>query len=123
MADLVTDNSFPYDNLLAGDFPRETVEVTVLSGANLVRGTVLGRQTSGGKVVAVDSGGTDDGRRAPYAILAEDVNASAGDKVGAAYLSGEFNEDAVIFGGSDDADDHRAALRDLSIYLKKPVPA
>jgi hypothetical protein len=119
----VTNEAVAYDNLIAGDFPRVTAEVTVLSGANLVRGTVLGRITSGGKVVAVVSDGTDDGRRAPYAVLAEDVNASAGDKVGAAYLSGEFNEDKLVFGGTDTKETHRAALRDANIYLKAAVPA
>jgi hypothetical protein len=119
----VTDTEFTYDNLIAGDFPRETVEVTLLSGANLVRGTVLGRITASGKVVAVDTGGDDDGRRSPYAVLAEDVDASAGDKVGPAYLSGDFNEDELVFGGSDTKETHRAAMRDLNLYLKAAVSA
>jgi hypothetical protein len=119
----VTSENFSYDNLIAGDFPRVTEEVTVLSGANLVRGTVLGKITSGGQVVAVNSGGTDDGRRAAYAVLAEDVNASAGDKVGVAYLTGEFNVNKLIFGGSDDIDDHRATLRGLCIFAKSAVAA
>ena len=64
-----------------------------------------------------------DGSQAPYGILAEAVDATSADKVGVAYLTGEFNEDALAFGGTDTADDHRAACRALSIFFQKPVGA
>lgn len=111
------------DKLLAGDYPVVTDIVTILSGQNLARGACLGKITSGGKHVIVDSAGTDDGRRAPVAILAEACDASGGDKQAEVYLSGAFNESAVVFGGTDTAATHRVALRDLNIYLKKAVPA
>lgn len=111
------------DKLLAGDYPVVTDIVTILSGEVRSRGTCLGKITSGGKHVIVNSAGTDDGRRAPVAILAEDVDATAGDKQALVYLSGAFNESAVVFGGTDTAATHRVALRDLNIYLKKAVSA
>jgi hypothetical protein len=65
----------------------------------------------------VDSANVD-GSAEPVAILADDVDATGGDKPAPVYLTGEFNEDALTFGGSDDADTHRDALRDLGILLK-----
>ena len=119
-----TDTSFTYDNLFAGDYPKVTSQITVPSGAGaLARGTVLGKITSSGKGVIVNSGGTDDGSRAPYAILAVDVDASNADVVAPIYLSGDFNENKLVFGGTDTADTHRAALRDANIYLHKAVAA
>jgi len=109
------------DNLLAGDYPAVTDIVTILSGENLARGTCLGKITASGKHVIVNSAGTDDGRRAPVAILAEDCDASGGDAQAVVYLSGSFNESAVTFGGTDTTATHRAALRDLNIYLKTAV--
>lgn len=115
--------TFTPDKLLASDYPAVTDVVTILSGEVLARGTVLGKITAGGKHVIVNSAGTDDGRRAPVAILAEDCDATGGDKQAIVFLSGAFNEGACVFGGTDTADTHRAALRDLNIYLKKSVAA
>lgn len=109
------------DKLLAGDYPVVTDIVTIASGQNLSRGALLGKITASGKYVLCDSGAAD-GSQAPVAILAEDCDASGGDAQAVVYLSGAFNENAVTFGGSDSADTHRAALRDLNIYLKKSVP-
>lgn len=115
--------TFTPDGLIAADYPLVTDIVTVLSGENLTRGTVLGKITASGKHVIVNSAGTDDGRRAPVAILAEDCDASAADAQALVYLSGAFNENKVVFGGADTVATHRAALRDLNIYLKKAVAA
>lgn len=111
------------DKLLASDYPAVTDVVTILADEVLTRGAVLGKITATGKHVICNSAGTDDGRRAPVAILAEDCDATGADKKAIVYLSGAFNEAACSFGGADTADTHRAALRDLNIYLKKSVPA
>lgn len=109
--------TFTPDNLIAGDYPLVTDIVTIDTGT-LTRGTCLGKITATGKYVICDSAGTDDGRRAPVAILAEDADASSADVQALVYLSGAFNQAAVTFGGTDTAATHRAALRDLNIYLK-----
>ena len=102
-----------YDNLLAGDYPAVTDIRTVVTGQTLTRGAVLGKITASGKYTLCDSTGAD-GSEAPVCILAEDCDASGGD------LNAEGQ---LTFGGSDAADDHRDALRDLNIYLKKAVSA
>lgn len=114
--------SFTPDQLHAGDFPIRTLDVTIASGQNLTRGALLGKITASGKYVLSLSAAAD-GSQTPVAILAEDVDATAGDKDGIAYISGDFNEDAITYGTSHTAASVREGLRDLNIYLKKPVSA
>lgn len=114
--------TFTPDNLLAGGYPAVDDIVTVVSGQNLTRGAVLGKITASGKYTLCDSAASD-GSEAPQVVLAEACDASGGDAQAVVYLSGAFAEGAVIFGGTDDSDTHRAALRDLNIYLKKTVSA
>lgn len=112
------------DNLIAGGFPIATGDGTILAGQILTRGTVVAKDSgNANKLVIVDSASGTPSIQAPHAVLGEDVDATAGDVLAPLYISGEFNEDALAFGGADDVDTHRDALRDLSIYLKKPVSA
>lgn len=110
--------TFTHDKLIAGDYPIVTDIVTIGAAADLVRGTVLGKITATGKYVICDSAGTDDGRRTPVAVLSEDAAAASADVQAVVYLSGAFNAAACTFGGTDTAATHRAALRDVNIYLK-----
>jgi hypothetical protein len=114
--------SFTPDSLIAGDFPIATEKVTIDTGT-LVRGTVLGKITSTGKCVICDSAGTDDGRCSPFAVLLEDADASSADVEAAAALTGQFNEDALVFGGTDTKATHKVAMRALSMFQCAPVSA
>ncbi|MDR7318908.1 head decoration protein [Brevibacillus nitrificans] len=121
-----------YDNLIAGMVtPFTTVSVIVKSGAtvHLSRGTVLGvvdqvdtGQYAGTYIVAPVDSTKSDGSQTPFAILADDdVDATADDQRATAYVSGEFNRDALKFGGSDTIDTHEAALRKIGIITKRVV--
>jgi hypothetical protein len=112
-----TMETYTPDTLIGGEYPVVTDVVTILSGQNLNRGALLGKITASGKYILCDSAAVD-GSEAPKVILAEDCDASAADKQAIVYLSGAFNQDSVVFGGADTSDTHRAALRDLNIYLK-----
>lgn len=114
--------SYTPDRLHAGDFPIRTLDVTIASGQNLTRGALLGKITASGKYV-LSLAAAADGSEVPSAILAEDVDASAGDKQGIVYVSGDFNENAITYGTGHTADSVRAGLRDLNIYLHKPTSA
>jgi hypothetical protein len=114
--------SYTPDRLHAGDFPIRTLDVTIASGQNLVRGALLGKITASGKYV-LSLAAAADGSQTPVAILAEDVDATGGDKSGIVYISGDFNENAITYGTGHTADSVRAGLRDLNIYLHKPVSA
>lgn len=108
------------DGLFAGtEVTPLTAAVTIASGAGkLLRGTVLGVITAGGKCVAVDSS-KDDGSQSPKYILANDVDAAGADAVTVAYKTGVYRKDSLIFGGTDTAATHEEALRLLSIHMKE----
>lgn len=62
-----------------------------------------------------------DGSQAPAVLLAEDCDASAGDKVTVAYFHGTFNENAITYGTGQTAANVREALRDIGINLQPSV--
>lgn len=108
------------DSLIAGDMKRVTDEVVIASGQNLVRGAVIGLITASNKfVLSLSAAG--DGSQVAKAIVAEDIDATGGDKRAAVYRTGEFNQAALTFGTGHDADSVRDSLRDVGIHLKKVV--
>src|SRR5690554_5113407 len=108
--------TFKYDNLFAGKTqPVVTDSIILAAGQSYVKGTVLGLADNG-QAKAVDSKQTD-GTQTPYAVLAEDVDAREEAKPGIVYLTGEFNEAALVFGGEDTADTHKVALRKIGIFV------
>ena len=115
--------SFSHDNLFAGDFPKKTAPVTILTGNNLVKGTLLGKITASGKYVACNSG-LSNGAEVPEAVLAGDVDASGGDVPGIGYLTGDFNSNAMtvaVLPSIDTLSVHTSALRNKSIFITNPV--
>jgi len=109
------------DNLIAGDFPLVSDEVTVISGQNVARGCVLGKITASGKYTACDQLASD-GSQTPEAVLAQATDASGGDVTKApVYLTGEFNSSLLTFGATTTAADLKAAMRTKSLFQKAPV--
>jgi hypothetical protein len=121
-AGFASEGTYTPDSLHAGDFPIRTRKVTLVSGQNLQRGALLGVITTGGKYT-LSLSASADGSQTPKAILAEDVNASAGDADAVVYIAGDFNETAITYGTGHTADSVREGLRDLNIYLHKPIDA
>ncbi|WJZ69987.1 hypothetical protein PVP_XSN000008 [Vibrio phage PVP-XSN] len=117
-----TTESFESDNLFAGWVqPVNSEPGTVASGQGvLVRGTVLGKLTASGKLAIVDSAQAD-GSQTIYAVLAEDVDATSADVDCPIYLTGEFNKNELVFGGSDTADTHATKAREIGIFFKDVV--
>lgn len=81
-------------------------------------------------VVAVGSGylkpvnsANIDGSEVPCSILLESLADKSAIQYALVAETGEFNEDALTFGGSDTHDTHRDALRNLGIFLKLSLPA
>jgi len=108
------------DKLYAGEYPRVTETVTILSGQTIAKGAVLGRITSGGKyILSLSAAG--DGSEVPRAIAADNIDASAGDKIGPVFLSGEFNQDGLTIGTAHTVATIKDGLRALNIYLKTVV--
>jgi hypothetical protein len=100
--------------LTAGDHGPVTIPITVVSGQNLAKGTVLARITVGGKYTAYDDDGTDNGTRTAVAILAVACNASSGDEKSHAIVHGEVLASALT--GLDTAG--QLDLLAAGIYVK-----
>lgn len=110
--------TYEHDNLFAGGVqPVVTDAITLALGRSYARGTVLGIVTATGQANIVNSA-LADGTQTPYAILAEDVDATAAAMPAPIYLTGEFNQAALTFGGTDTIATHKRALRNIGIFLK-----
>lgn len=115
---LVSIQSHEPDNLFVGGvMPIVTDTVTLKSGVAYARGSVLGIVTTDGLAVKVDSS-KSDGSEEPYAVLADDIDATDGNAVAPVYLTGELNAAALIFGGNDTVATHKKALRAIGIFAK-----
>jgi len=64
-----------------------------------------------------------DGSAFPWAVLAEDTDASSAAKKAPVYISGQFNERALYFGGNDTIETHRDRLREIGIFTSSSVAA
>jgi hypothetical protein len=105
------------DNLIGGDAVNAVTESIIVDTGNLVRGSVLGKITATGKYV-LSASAASDGSQTPVAILAEDANATSGDVVTVAYLTGEFNGTALTLGAGHTLASVTPLLRDAGIFVK-----
>lgn len=108
----------PYDpnDIFASDHDVFTASMTLVSGQNVTRGTVLGQITSGGKLNKSLSAASD-GSQTPMAIAAEDKDASGGDKTILVYLAGGFKSGNLTIGTAHTAASIRLGLAQKGIYL------
>lgn len=115
--------AFVPDKLIAGDADDLIARnITLISGQNLTRGTVLGKITASSKYNKSLST-ANDGSEVPDLILAEDCDASSGDKVTVAYERGDFIQEALILGASHTVASIKEGLRVKGIYLLSTVGA
>lgn len=116
--------SVPYDNLIAGmvqPIVTQSIIIEPAAGAVYERGAVMTRTgfASDGTWICkiVDAADT-----APAGVLADElVNAITTQQRATVYTQGEFNRDALIFGGAVTITDLEAALNDAKIYTKRVV--
>lgn len=110
------ETSFTPDRLIAGDMQLVPRTITLVSGQNLARGAVLGKISASGKYT-LSASAAGDGSNTPDLILADDCDASAGDATAIAYVTGIFNEGALILGAGHTVSSIREGLRGKSIHL------
>lgn len=114
---------FTPDNLIAGhEVPILTEGITVAKEQGvLVRGTVIAIVSATGLAVPVDSTKTD-GSEVPFGILTDDINTDqTEDVVTTAYISGLFNREALVLGGTDTVSKHENRLRERGIFVKERI--
>lgn len=110
--------TFTPDNLLVTNvFPVVVDKATIASGQSLKRGTCLGKVTASGKCKTLDKS-KSDGQELIYAILCDDVDATSADVEAPVYLTGEFNQAALIFASGSAYSDFKDAARKLGIFFK-----
>jgi len=112
--------SFDPTDILAGNYPLADLPIVLASGQNGKRGWVIGKITASGKYV-LSLAAAEDGSQTPVGILAFDQDASAADRNASMYLSGEFDQDALIYGAGHDAASVKAAFANKPIFLKKCI--
>lgn len=118
-----TSDAFVPDRLIAGNAHLLSARaITVLSGQNLTRGAVLGKITASGKYV-LSTAAANDGSQVPDLVLAQDVNATAGDAPGLAYERGDFTAGALTLGAGHTVASIRDTLRGKGITLFLSIPA
>ena len=116
------DNTYQPDRLFSHDADGIIAKgITLLSGQVLARGTVLGLISASQKYTIATSAASD-GSQTPTAILAEDTDATAGDRNTVAYIEGTFNETALTLGAGLTIGPVRAALRSVGIYTDISIP-
>jgi hypothetical protein len=108
--------SASYDKLIADATHLLSRKVTVISGQNVVRGAVLGKITASGKYNLSLSAAVN-GSETPDLILAEDCDASGGDKEAVAYEAGVFNVNALTIGTAHTAASIQEGLRAKGIHF------
>jgi hypothetical protein len=109
--------SFIVSDIIVGEFDDLVGEkITVASGQNLTRGAVLGKITASGKYTLSLSAAVD-GSQIPDFILAENCDATGGDKVAIAYSRGDFNAQNLIIGTGHTIASIKEGLRVKNIIL------
>ena len=121
LASFATEGTYaPTQALLVGQDDTITRSITLISGQNLKRGALLGKITTGGKYT-LSLNASSDGSQNPAVILAEDCDASAGDKVAIAYFAGTFDENVVIYGTGQTPANMREACRLVNLNLQSSI--
>lgn len=121
------------DKLFAG-LHAEIIPVAVVfkkvgAGGIFKRGTVTGRlgqeaegtQWAGTPIVTIVDSSKADGSQTVHSVLAEDIDTTGGDVRTVVYVTGEYNRDALIFGGTDTVATHEDAMKKIGILTRRVV--
>lgn len=114
---LHTRSGMQYENLIFDNIEMPTGPEILKKGFVYKRGTVLGFLSTENKCVPVDKKASDSSKTV-YAVLAEDVDTTLSDVVGAVYYAGGFNSKALIFIDDNTVADHKVSARQVGIFFK-----
>ncbi len=108
--------TFAPNDLLVSDVPVITRNVTIASGQNIKRGTVIGKITASDKYIQ-SLAAAEDGSQVPSLVAAYDVDATGGDKVAAVYASAAFDSTKLTIGTGHTVASVERAFRDAGAPL------
>jgi hypothetical protein len=103
-------------HLLANDDDITTRKVTILSGQNLKAGAVIGKITASGKYV-LSASAAGNGSEEPDLVLAEDCDATAGDREAIAYETVTVVATALTIGAGHSVASIREGLRGKGVKI------
>lgn len=106
----------PSDSLIAGNAHLLVARTVTVTGGKYPRGALLGKITASGKHT-LSASAASDGSEDVDLVLAEDVDASAGDKQALAYSRGDFAASAITLGAGHTLATVQEALRAKGITL------
>lgn len=119
-----TVSTFTPDNLIVDDVDMVTDVGTIVSGQGLLaRGTVLGKITASGKLAICDKAASGTGCNVPFAVLANETDATSADKTATVYIMGAFNASSLIFAAGTVVADVKDLARDKNMYFRTTRPA
>ena len=90
--------------------------VTIVSGQDLEVGAVLGKITASGKYT-LSLSASSDGSQTPDLVLAQDCDASGGDKQALCYETGQIVASALTLGASHTIASIREGMRDKGLVI------
>lgn len=105
------------DQLIAGDFPQVKDTVTIASGQQLVRGSVLGKVTATGHY-KLSLAAAEDGSEDPVAILDVDIDTTSAAAPAPVLLTGEVFGSKLTLGTGHTVAAVKAALRPFSLFVR-----
>jgi len=109
-----------YDNLFGGSQKKPVQSPAVVAiGQSWSRGTLVGLLTGTLKWQTCDFDAVSN--FSDFGIAAEAVDSTEGETKTTVFVEGEFNQENVLIGYGDDADDWRLKLADHGIYLRRVV--
>jgi len=113
-----------YGELVVKQGNIESFTFTAAATGTVLKGTILARDTSTGKLVLYVKGGTTNGNGVPLTVLMSDLEvATTGDKSVRCMTSGIVREDHLVIAADGDASnvDHveRDGLRNFNIDVMK----
>jgi hypothetical protein len=128
MASFTVNSALPYvgDIFGANNFPHEVLQGIVTASqtvsqagaatvTTLLAGSVVSIKTSGSTLSLVQSGNSD-GTQTAVGVLAQNVETASTTSPVAYYVTGSFDKNALLFGGSDTYATHKTTLNSLNIY-------
>lgn len=112
----MTTTQHPESSILAGDFPRRYLTVTIAAGQALAAGAVLGEVTASGEYTLSASAAVD-GSEAPSVVLADAIDTTGGGAPATVMLTGDVRSSAVTLGAGTTLDAARKALRAFCLFI------